>query len=105
MTAPVFIFPIAPRQNFSDPAWREQSLRECRAQIGWEFTRPPRTRPLLAVDNTRPPPPLFLIDGMLLSPNMIAHRHLREFEQRARDSFYFGGLRDAFSDDTQPSQR
>lgn len=96
MTAPVFIFPIVPRRNFSDPAWREQHQRECRAQIGTEFARPPRTQPLVVVDNGR----------VRFKPGEISAA-LRAREVVTRDNFerHMRELGDVFADDIQPSQR
>lgn len=51
MTAQQIVFPVVMRPNFTDPAWREQHTRECRAQIGAQLVPPPRTRPLLVIDN------------------------------------------------------
>lgn len=53
MTAQQIVFPVVMRPNFSDPAWREQHQRECRAQIGTQLVRPFRTRPMLVIDNMR----------------------------------------------------
>lgn len=96
MSAQQIVFPVVMRPNFSDPAWREQHQRECRAQIGAQFVPPPRTRPLVVVDNTRVQFNAGEI-GAALQPREVI----------TRDNFdrHMAELCGAFSDDIQPSQR
>ena len=78
MSAQVVIFPLVARYSFHDPAWREQYERECAARCDALLARPPRTRPILAIDNTRQPHRAFM-----------ARAVARVAEEELRDNFDF----------------
>lgn len=58
-------FPVVPKVTRLDPAYREQRLRE--AQSAWDAIHgvvPPRTRPILVIDNTRSDVERMVTSGM-----------------------------------------
>jgi hypothetical protein len=53
MSAAIELFPTVPRPMFGCPDWREQFEREHLARLAMVAPPPPRTRPLLVIDNVR----------------------------------------------------
>ncbi len=98
MTAPVILIPVIARSSFSDPSWVEQHSRECRAQCEARLAPPYRTRPLLAVNNTKS-----AHASQMASPERVAALAASDLKSKFDKSML--RLREVFSDDISPSHR